>query len=607
MYYITVFLFIFNVIVMKKIFILLGTLAFFAFQANSQCFFNKIYDTYLGAFNVGLSVIQTFDGGFIAVGGSNITQTTEGTYILKVNACGDISWQKIYELSSDNGGNNGNSIVQLHDSSYVICGSMYDSTENASDGFLLKLNKVGDSLWFKHIDAGYNDRAIMHKQTPDGGFIIGGYFNVPKGKVFLVKTDNLGNVQWEKQYTPDTIQQNFTRSIDITYDNGYIISGTFFNSTNNSWDNFLLKTDGLGDQVWFKAYGDSHNESMAYVVATLDSGYVISGGRYQTSTDCDSYIIKTDKYGNVQWERTYGILSYFDNFKSVKQLLDSSYIVGGSIKDTIHTPNRSRIRLIKLNTQGYLVWKKNYTYYGGGYQYGGVADDYLEDLNLTNDNGFIICGYIINNFMPGQNDLLLIKTDSLGNTCQIDTNTYAGCSYQECNYTHAVFSVLTDTIDLQFIDTIHFYNQSSFAQQWFWDFDDGQTDTVQNPLHVFDTIGTYNVMLVASLNECSDTVYKTVVVVNSVGIKSVESANIYATIYPNPNNGIMQLEYSFNNGEDGELVIISITGKEIARYKLNNKNGIFNIPETSLSQGIYFYKVVSGGEIIATDKLVIIR
>ena len=90
-------------------------------------------------------------------------------------------------------------------------------------------------------------------------------------------------------------------------------------------------------------------------------------------------------------------------------------------------------------------------------------------------------------------------------------------------------------------------------------------------------------------------------------LKSVESTNVYATIYPNPNNGIMQLEYSFNDGEDGELVIISITGKEIARYKLNNKNGIFNIPETSLSQGIYFYKVVSSGEIIATDKLVIIR
>jgi gliding motility-associated-like protein len=42
---------------------------------------------------------------------------------------------------------------------------------------------------------------------------------------------------------------------------------------------------------------------------------------------------------------------------------------------------------------------------------------------------------------------------------------------------------------------------------WFWDFDDYSTDTIQNPVHGFDTAGFYNVMLVVSdANGCIDTV-----------------------------------------------------------------------------------------------------
>ena len=44
---------------------------------------------------------------------------------------------------------------------------------------------------------------------------------------------------------------------------------------------------------------------------------------------------------------------------------------------------------------------------------------------------------------------------------------------------------------------------------WFWDFGTGDTDTVQNPVYVYDTTGLYTVSLIASnANGCNDTIVK---------------------------------------------------------------------------------------------------
>lgn len=46
-------------------------------------------------------------------------------------------------------------------------------------------------------------------------------------------------------------------------------------------------------------------------------------------------------------------------------------------------------------------------------------------------------------------------------------------------------------------DTVHFQNLSNGGVNYFWDFDDGNTSTNFQPTHIFDSTGTYHVMLVA--------------------------------------------------------------------------------------------------------------
>ena len=86
---------------------------------------------------------------------------------------------------------------------------------------------------------------------------------------------------------------------------------------------------------------------------------------------------------------------------------------------------------------------------------------------------------------------------------------------------------IRDSMQLDFYDTptANFnsnancvQNPSSFfdlstaqANQWLWDFGDGNTSNQQNPQHVYSSSGSYSVQLISSNNNiCQDTISKTI-------------------------------------------------------------------------------------------------
>ena len=62
-------------------------------------------------------------------------------------------------------------------------------------------------------------------------------------------------------------------------------------------------------------------------------------------------------------------------------------------------------------------------------------------------------------------------------------------------------------------DTVNFYDNSTNAMSWSWDFGDSTTSTDQNPIHKYDAIGSYHVCLIITDDgECTDTLCKTILV-----------------------------------------------------------------------------------------------
>ncbi|MFH2142059.1 MAG: right-handed parallel beta-helix repeat-containing protein, partial [Bacteroidota bacterium] len=77
-----------------------------------------------------------------------------------------------------------------------------------------------------------------------------------------------------------------------------------------------------------------------------------------------------------------------------------------------------------------------------------------------------------------------------------------------------------------------------------------------------------------------------------------------AKLYPNPNDGNMELQYSFEEKQDGKIIIYDNIGRITMEYDLKADKNHLKISSNKLENGVYIYKITSGSEIILEEKLV---
>ena len=94
--------------------------------------------------------------------------------------------------------------------------------------------------------------------------------------------------------------------------------------------------------------------------------------------------------------------------------------------------------------------------------------------------------------------------------------------------------------------------------------------------------------------------------VNSPSI--ITGSSPHTSVYPNPSNGQMRIEYKLPDGvTTGEIVISDIEGKEIKKYQVGN---IFNdilIDKSDLQSGSYFYKLVTEKGESEAKKIIVLK
>jgi hypothetical protein len=324
-------------------------------QSGSNIEFGYRYpgETFGGSeHDVGYSVQQTTDGGYIIV----------GSWLIKTDSQGNEEW--VHEDI------NGQSVQQTTDGGYIIVGS-----------WLIKTDSQGNEEWV-HEDI--NGSSVQ--QTTDGGYIIVGDW--------LIKTDSQGNEEW--------VHEDISgRAVQQTTDGGYIML------EGGGFDLWLIKTDTNGDSLWTQTFGGSGSEyagmSSSSVQQTTDGGYIITGYTESFGNGYfDVWLIKTDSDGNEQWNQTFGG-SGGEGGNSVQQTTDGGYIITGF---TISYGNGYDLWLIKTDSDGNEQW--NQTFGGSEYEEG-------YSVQQTTDGGYIITGNT-ESFGNGSNDIWLIKTDSQGNS-----------------------------------------------------------------------------------------------------------------------------------------------------------------------------------------------
>ncbi len=182
--------------------------------------------TYGGTdWDAGGSVQQTSDGGYIIAGQTaSFGAGVSDVYLIKTDASGDSLWAKIYGGTSS--AEIGFSVQQTSDSGYIVAG-VTTSGPGTTYGYLIKTESLGDSLWAKtYGEGGDYDWLVSVQQTSDGGYIIAGLadsFGAGGLDVWVIRTDANGDTLWMKSYggTADDVGY----SVQQTSDGGYIVVG----------------------------------------------------------------------------------------------------------------------------------------------------------------------------------------------------------------------------------------------------------------------------------------------------------------------------------------------------------------------------------------------
>jgi len=292
-------------------------------------------DTYDG--DKAYSVQITSGGDYVLVGSkpeSGTRSDTTDVYLIKVEGglSGSVEWTGTFGNKERDVGY---SVDQTTDGGYIICG-MLGTTANSGQIYLIRTDSLGDSLWSKTFGREYYDCGYSVQQTVDGGYIITGSIKTEdsptdSGEVYVIKTDSLGDTLWTRVFGGS--ESDIGYAVYQTLDGGYIITGyTASFSSFPDKDVYLIRLDSFGNTLWTQTYGDSLNHDIGYsVLQTSDGGYVICGGTTKTDSvddPMDVYLLKTDSLGYVQWRKNYGGLDE-DVGYSVFSTADGGYIITG--------------------------------------------------------------------------------------------------------------------------------------------------------------------------------------------------------------------------------------------------------------------------------------
>ncbi|UPT71582.1 MAG: T9SS type A sorting domain-containing protein [Flavobacterium sp. JAD_PAG50586_2] len=313
--------------------------------------------------------IPTPDYGFILAGSSlskksgNKTEDNRGDldyWVWKMDEKGELDWQKSF------GGTGQDmlfTVLLTNDGGYFLAGSSesdegLDKKEKSrgdSDFWIIKLNAKGGEEWQKTIGGRGQDELSCIVKTKDGGFVLGGSsssaISGEKAKdgyggldYWVLKIDSKGVVTWQQTFGGNYNDE--LHSMCLTEDGGFLLggssnsadTGTKIQKNIGESDYWVIKLDKDGNEQWQKTVGGSGDDQLYIVHTTADGNYILAGNsssesgndkRSSNQSGTDFWVLKLDKdTREVLWQETYNIAKT-DILTSLVENKDKTILLGG--------------------------------------------------------------------------------------------------------------------------------------------------------------------------------------------------------------------------------------------------------------------------------------
>lgn len=417
-------------------------LVFQVFVSNSQNRPTKLWDATFGGSDSEsfTKIIQASDSSFLICGNSysgisgDKTVDRMGTngftdfWIVKTNALGQKIWDKSFGGAYTD---YARTIIETQDGGFLIGGNSESTIggdksqagQGGHDYWVIKITKDGVKEWDATFGGSRDDDLTSIVETNDGGYLLGGYsdsritgdkteenrdLNALRADYWVVKITGTGTKVWDKTYGNN--RGDFLRAIVKIETGGYLLTGESYSDAGNEktgdlrgnynlgdCDFWVIKIDESGSILWDKVYGGNSNDILRAAIQTNDNGFLLGGGSRsgissEKSQACrgqdDSWLVKIDSTGNVEWDATFG----YDGQEYVEQIVqsfDGNFIfatasgsgIGG--EKTQDKMGWFDYWLVKVDQNGAKIWDGTY---------GGDDGDYCFGLVESFDKGLVLAG-----------------------------------------------------------------------------------------------------------------------------------------------------------------------------------------------------------------------
>ncbi|MGB9960580.1 MAG: hypothetical protein ACPLKQ_08740 [Candidatus Bathyarchaeales archaeon] len=340
--------------------------------------------TYGGKYDdVAFAMVRTSDGGFALAGWTRIHGINSDFWLVRTDAYGNMLWNKVYGGEDEEVAY---ALVETSDGGFALAGLTLSFGAGSRDFWLVKTDAYGNMLWNHTYGGRAEEIAYALIETSDGGLaILGTTYSFGAGSIdfWLVRTDAYGNMVWNRTYGGPDAEE--ARALVETSDGGFALAGFTDSFGAGGSDFWLVKTDAYGNMLWNHTYGGPSSEFAWALVETSDGGLALAGWTVDFIY-CITWVVKIDAYGNMLWNHTYGGLG---GARALVETSDGGLALAGSGSC-----------LFKTDAYGNVEWNRTY----GRAEYRALVE--------TSDGGFVIAG-TTHGVGAGGLDFWLVKTEPI--------------------------------------------------------------------------------------------------------------------------------------------------------------------------------------------------
>ncbi len=350
----------------------------------------------------GFSILEASDGGYVITG-----VIADDLAIMKIDAGGTLQWTKRYGGPAFDVG----SMIR-HDGAggYIIVGQTGSFDGGEGDAWIVRTDAQGDTLWSRAVGGPGYDFAMGVAPIPDGGFIVAGgteSFGAGERDGYLVRLNGSGDTLWTRTVGGIYLDELF--GVAVASDGSFITAGGTYSlgsGIGTTDDIYVSRFYPDGSLNWGQIYGGSDYDWADDIIATRDGKYMITGQRDGGNT----YLLKIDRSGDEIWNKSYPS-SGWDEGRSVAETADSGFIIAGRVDATVATNGVlfQDLLLIRVDKDGKHLWMK---------RFGGELHDEGSAVAATSDGGYVAVGFKGTSWDPEgfqtTADIYVIKTDSAG-------------------------------------------------------------------------------------------------------------------------------------------------------------------------------------------------